>query len=351
MTMSRRTFVAAAALAAGAAPIVGGATTQAVDEGAFVDINGVQQWITIRGQDRGNPVLLWLHGGPGIGGAFMAPVFADWEQTFTIVQWDQPGGGSTDLKNVGVDVGPMTIARFRRDGLAVADYVLRRLGKRRLVLMGNSWGTLLGIEMVKARPQLFSAYVGASQAVGARGNKLGYELALQAARERGDTAGVAALERVGPPPYRTFEDFLVRQTYSNPPGQPMSPAELAATADVGRLLSAPPAPDAHYIAFHTIPPGYDGMKAFFDTQRALFKETWAWEARSLGLDFKVPVFIFQGEHDFNTPTQTAREYFDEIKAPAKAFEIIPGAGHKPEIFHAQLLALLKKDVLPVLPGG
>ncbi|MEO8113953.1 MAG: alpha/beta hydrolase, partial [Phenylobacterium sp.] len=203
------------------------------------------------------------------------------------------------------------------------------------------------LKMIKARQELFSAYVGASQAVGGSGNQLGYELALQAARARKDTAGVAALERVGPPPYRTFEDFLVRQTYSNPPGQPMSPAEVAATADVGRLMSAP-APDARYIAFRTNPPGYEVFKVFFATQRALFQETWAWDAHHLGVTFKVPVFIFQGENDFNTPMRTAREYFDEIKAPAKAFEVIPGAGHNTPIFHAELLALLKKDVLPVI---
>ena len=319
----------------------------AIDEGAFVNINGVDQWVTIRGRDLANPVLLLLHGGPGLGMSSMAPLFAEWEKDFTIVQWDQPGGGSTDLKNLGMSQGPMTIARFKADGLAVTQHVLQRLNARKLVLMGNSWGTLLGIEMIKARPELFYAYVGTSQAVGPRGNKLGYELALKAARERNDTTAVAALERVGPPPYKTFEDFLVRQQYSNPPGLPASAAEKAATISLMKALSAPAPADARYIAFRTIPQGYDGGKVFLATQRAIFQETWAWDARSLGTKFQMPVFVFQGENDLNTPLATAREYFDEIEAPRKAFEVIPGAGHNTIAFQQELLRLLKLHVAPV----
>jgi pimeloyl-ACP methyl ester carboxylesterase len=319
----------------------------AIDEGAFVRIGGIDQWITIRGRSRDNPILLWLHGGPGIGSSSLAPLFAEWENDFTIVQWDQPGGGATDVKNVGVDQGPMTVKRFRDDGLEVATHVLERLRARKLVLMGHSWGTLLGVEMVKAQPDLFSAYVGTSQAVGSAGNQLGYELALKAARERNDNAAVAALERVGPPPYRTFEDFLVRQRYSNPPGLPTSAAEQAATTEFIKVLTTPPPADARYIAFRTIPPGYNGQQVFLNTQRAMFPVIWTWEAGALGTKFDVAVFMFQGADDLNTPAATAREYFDEIQAPQKAFEVIPGVGHNTIVFHRELLKLLRKHVLPI----
>ncbi|MEP7006527.1 MAG: alpha/beta hydrolase [Sphingomonas bacterium] len=342
------TAMAESARPAHAAPTRQGPRAVAIDEGMFVDINGVQQWITIRGADRNNPVLLFLHGGPGIGSASMAPIFADWEKDFTIVQWDQPGGGGTDIKNFGKDIGPMTVARFTRDGLSVTEYALKRLGAKKLVLMGNSWGTLIGVEMAQARPGLFSAYVGTSQAVGARGNILGWELGLKAARERGDTKGVAALEHVGPPPYKTIGDLLVRQTYVFPPGLPPSPAEAAATAQFMKIITAPHAPDVHYIAPLAPPPGYDPGASFIATQTKVFDETWHWEARHLGVRFAMPVFMFQGENDLNTPVLAAREYFDEIKAPTKIFEIIPGAGHNTVMFPAEVLALLRKDVLPVL---
>jgi pimeloyl-ACP methyl ester carboxylesterase len=216
--------------------------------------------------------------------------------------------------------------------------------------MGISWGTMLGVMMVQQRPDLFAAWVGASQVVsGTEGGKLGYDLALKAARERGDTAGVAMLERVGPPPYARFEDFLVRQTYSNPPGLPPSPAETAANAVRAKILSAPPAADAHYIA-HGLPP-YDFMKVFMATQQATFAETWAWEARDYGYDFRVPVFVFQGEYDINAPLSLARAWFGRVHAPTKGFEVIAGSGHNTFAFSDQLLALLDKDVRPLAVGS
>jgi pimeloyl-ACP methyl ester carboxylesterase len=321
----------------------------ALDEGLFIDVNGVEQWITIRGARADNAAILLLHGGPGIAMSGLAPLFAEWEQHYTIVQWDQPLSGSTAVKNLGADPGPATIERFVRDGIAVAEYARKRLGKDKLVLLGNSWGTLLGLEMIQKRPDLFSAYVGTSQAVsGLRGGMAGYELGLKAARDRNDQKAIAALERVGPPPYRTFEDFLVRQQYTNPPGLPPSAAEQTANAAMFKLMSVPPPSDARYIAFRTVPPGFDGAKQFLDTQRLMFPLVQEWDARSLGVNYRVPVFMFQGENDLNTPAAVAREYFEEIQAPRKAFEIIPGAGHNTLAFAREILQLLRKHVDPAI---
>jgi pimeloyl-ACP methyl ester carboxylesterase len=323
----------------------------ALDEGLFLKINGVEQWVTIRGQNAANPVLLFLHGGPGLGNSSMAPFFADWEKHYTLVQWDQPGGGWTELNNLGKDRGAMTIARFTADGIAVTEQLLARLKTKKLVLMGNSWGSLIGLEMIKRRPELFSAFVGSSQPVGGRGNVLGYELALEAARKRNDAAAIAALEKVGPPPYKSFEDFMVRQTYSNPPALPSSPAEQAASAEMWRHMVTPPPAGSKYVAAIAIPQGYDWFKNFLDTQRLTFQETWNWDAKKLGSEFKVPVFVFQGSDDINTPLAATREWFDGIKAPRKGFAVVEGAGHNTIAFQAELLKLLDSQVLPVVAPG
>jgi pimeloyl-ACP methyl ester carboxylesterase len=275
----------------------------------------------------------------------MAPVFAAWEEHYTLVQWDQPGGGATYTKNAARGQGPLTVARYVEDGLAVAEFVRARLGVGKVVLMGTSWGTMLGVMMARRRPDLFAAYIGASQAVsGPEGARIGYRLALEAARARGDAVAVEALERVGPPPYARFEDFLVRQQYTNPPGLPPSPEEAAAGAAQAAILSVPPPPDAHYIA-HGIGP-YDAWNVFLETQRATFAETWAWEARDHGMDFGMPVLVIQGGNDLNAPVALARAWFDEIRAPAKAFEIIPGAGHNVLAFTDQVLASINRHIGP-----
>jgi pimeloyl-ACP methyl ester carboxylesterase len=324
----------------------------AIDDGKFVDINGVQQWITIRGRDLSNPVLVLLHGGPGMALSGMAPIFSEWEKYYTVVQWDQPNSGATHIQNMQTGQGVLTIERYVRDGIAVVNYIRAQLKQDKVILMGASWGTILGVEMIKRSPELFSAYVGTAQVVSAKeGGKLGYDLALQAARTRGDLKAVQALEQVGPPPFKNFEHFMVRQQYSNPPAMPASAAEQAATFAVMKLMSAPPPADARYNAFKMLPPGFDPGMMFMNALRAVFVECWQWEARDLGMKFNVPVFIFQGEADVNTPTSLAREYLEDLQAPKKAFVAIAGAGHNTIVFHAELLRLLNHQVLPVVGPG
>ena len=317
----------------------------AIDEGQFVEINGVEQWITARGRDAGNPVLLILHGGPGFPMSFLAPMFADWEEKFTIVQWDQPSTGGTYLKNRDKVVGPLTIERYVRDGITVTEWARERFGADKVVLLGTSWGSLIGLEMIAQRPDLFAYYVGTSQPVGSSGNLLGYRLGLEAASSRGDDAAVAALTRVGPPPYGRFEDFMVRAQYTNPPAVPPTPAEAAASAEMMKVITTPN-PGARYNSPLPAPPGFDG--GFMEAQQATWRETWSWEAERLGNRFQVPMLIVQGEVDLNTPAATAREWFETVEAPSKAFELVPGAGHGVILFHRELLALLERHVLPTL---
>jgi pimeloyl-ACP methyl ester carboxylesterase len=321
-----------------------------IDDGVFVAINGLEQWIAIRGDDIRNPVLLWVHGGPGGGGgSFAMPMFRDWERYYTVVQWDQPGAGATFAKNGEAGLQNLTIDRITGDGIAVAEYLQKRLGVEEILLMGISWGSIIGVEMVHRRPDLFSAYVGTAQfASGPQGRKLGYELALEAARERNDTAGIADLERIGPPPYARVEDFVVRQRYAL--GFPKAPAEAAAQAEFVKIVSAPASPNAKYVA-RDLPEVHKGPQAFLAVLAATLDETERWEARALGLDFDLPVFIFHGENDINTPASLAMEYCREIKAPTKTCKLISDAGHNTLSFSGDLLRLLNEHVRPVVLAG
>lgn len=338
-------LVLAIACLAPAAPAFAQASSLAIDEGQFVPVNGVEQWVTVRGSDPAKPVILLLHGGPGFPMSFLAPLFAEWEKDFTIVQWDQPATGATLLHNREGHVGPLTIDRYVRDGLAVAEWARERLGKDKIVLVGTSWGSLIGLEMIRQRPELFAAYVGTSQPVGAEGALVGYRMALEAARTRNDSAAIAELERIGPPPYERFEDFMVRQQYSNAPGLPATPDETAAAAAMIHVMMNPD-PTARYNAPVTPPPGYDG--GLMAAQQATWRETWSWEAAPLGTRFEVPMLIVQGEVDINTPTSVTRDWFGKVDAPTKAFEVVPGAGHAVILFHAEVLELLRKHVLPIV---
>ena len=325
-----------------------GVTSQStgIDEGSFVTINGIEQWIVIRGDDVTNPVLLWVHGGPGgAGGSFATPLFREWERYYTVVQWDQPGAGGTLAKNGEAGLENLTIERISSDGIAVAEYLKQRLHVDQVVLMGISWGSIVGVEMAHRRPDLFSVYVGTAQHASApEGRRLGYELALERARQRADATAVADLERIGPPPYERVEDFVVRQRYAL---RPTTDAEAAAQAQFVKIVSAPASPDAKHLP-RGLPAVPDGQQLFFRVLTAGLAETRDWDARALGLAFDLPVFVFHGANDINTPASLAMEYCADIEAPAKACELIQDAGHNTLAFNGELLRLLNEHVRPLV---
>ncbi len=140
-------------------------TPNGIDEAMFVPIRGTLQWITVRGRDRNNPVILMIHGGPGVTHSGFAVSFVPWEKDFTIVQWDQPGAGRT-FEQEGDRFPPdLTIESMARDGVSVAEFLETHLHKDRIIILGWSWGSILGVHMVQARPDLFAAYVGTGQIV------------------------------------------------------------------------------------------------------------------------------------------------------------------------------------------
>ncbi|UUZ52244.1 alpha/beta hydrolase [Massilia sp. H-1] len=176
-------------------------------------IGGIEQWVTISGTNCANPIVLVVHGGPGNP---MTPysdaIYGAWTKQFTIVQWDQRGSGRTYGRNRLLaerdsrkwtmeqlaSLPPLTIPRLTQDGVEVASYVAARLNQRKVILVGGSWGSALGVHMAKARPDLFHAYVGTGQIVHYTENGLStYEKLLGLARAAKDTQTVATLESLG----------------------------------------------------------------------------------------------------------------------------------------------------------
>jgi pimeloyl-ACP methyl ester carboxylesterase len=138
-------------------------TPNGIDERMYVNIGGIDQWVQIRGQNRNNPVILCLHGGPGGSWIAQTTVFLPWEKDFTVVQWDQRGTGKT-LETTGPTIADaMSTDHMTQDGIEVSEFVRNHLHKDKIILLGFSWGSLLGVHMAKQRPDLFYAYVGTGQ--------------------------------------------------------------------------------------------------------------------------------------------------------------------------------------------
>jgi pimeloyl-ACP methyl ester carboxylesterase len=287
-----------------------------IDEGQYVSISGIEQWVTIRGWDRDNPVLLFLHGGPGdVTNPWTFGIFAPWEKHFTVVQWDQRGAGRT-LRKTGPSVAPtMSEDRLVQDGIELSEYLRKHLGKDKIVIVGHSFGSILGLGMVRARPDLFYACVGTGQVADENRNyAVAYDALLKKAQAIGDQRAIDDLKRVGPPPYESGEGYGVQRRWANA-------FERADQFLNGTLGFAPVSPG------NTVQDINDSGDGQLFSGQHLVRKTKPRGPKELGLEFSIPMFIFQGEEDFTSPTELARDYEEAMKAPQKAFVPIHGGGH------------------------
>lgn len=299
-------------------------TSRAVDEGVFVKIGGIDQWLQMRGDNDRNPVLLILHGGPGFSYGGFAEVFRTWEKHFTVVQWDQRGAGRTYGRNGSAGSGTMTIDRMTQDGIEVTEFVRKRFNKRKVLLLAHSWGTVLGLPMIVRRPDLFYAYVGTGQIINmARNETTSYDLVLARVQTIGDPKAIKALEQIGRPPYKDFKTWMIK----------------------GRMVVAYAPPSA---SARSLPNAFTSevIAGFNFSSNMLYNELMAYDAGRLGRGFKIPIFIFQGDSDIQAPTSLAKDFLSSVKAPKKKLVLLKGEGHTalltvPDTFLKELVNLVR----------
>jgi pimeloyl-ACP methyl ester carboxylesterase len=307
-----------------------------IDEAFFTKIGGIDQWISIRGQNRDNPVLLLLHGGPGFAMSPMPREFLfSWTKDFTLVQWDQRGAGKTFGKSGPLD--PLvTIARMVLDGAEVAEFLRRTLHKSKIVLVGISWGSNLGVRMAKARPDLLYAYVGTGQGVNQHKYRpLAYAQLLADARGRNDRRAIQELESNGPPPYDTITKATVHTKWANA----YEPGQLSAWNVMSIVLFDS---DAGLRDLR------DYARGVTDSQNHFREAAEATDLPTIATDFVIPFFVFQGALDRMTPVQPVQAYVDSITAPQKELVLIPNAGHNVIATKSdEFLSLLVQRVRPL----
>jgi pimeloyl-ACP methyl ester carboxylesterase len=294
-----------------------------VAEQGFVEIGGIRQWVTVDGQDCANPVVLIVHGGPGNPNTpFARNLFGDWTKAFTVIQWDQRGSGKTYGESKPAEGEALTMDRLTTDGVEVARYAVQHLGKRKVILMGGSWGSALAVNIAMAQPDLFHAYVGTAQLVNYQDDlRVGYAKTLALVKAAGDADSLAKLEALGAPPWTNPRAFGILRRVSR------KYEALAADAPPkGWFAFAPgydtPAYEADYTAgedysfFQFVGPAGDGMGPKIDL-------------RKLGTRFAMPVYLLQGDADLVTPPEVSKPYFDSLTAPRKVFVPLARTGHDP----------------------
>jgi pimeloyl-ACP methyl ester carboxylesterase len=312
-------------------------TPSGIDESRFVRIGGIEQWVSIRGEDLANPVLVVAHGGPGSSlTPFVAIFTRPWERHFTVVHWDQRGAGRTYSRAKQAQ-GEMSLARIAEDGLEVTQHALQRTGQAKAILLGASWGSIVAVRMARARPELFHALVGTGQAVDSvRNESVGYEALLARVRAAGDARSEAALVAIGPPlgpPPWTMKQLMVERRILID-RYPVA-SERGMQTRIGLALLTSPG--------LSLRQALDWLGGANFSAVALRDSLISYSDGPPYAPLAVPFVVIQGADDIQTPASLAAEYVEAIDAPAKRYIGLPGGGHMasvamPEAFLQALLA-------------
>jgi pimeloyl-ACP methyl ester carboxylesterase len=300
-----------------------------ISEEKFILINGIEQWVTIKGESS-KPVILFLHGGPGSPlSPYSDNLYNEWQKDFIIVQWDQRGTGKTfgkyapeELTPEYLQENPLSLDLMTKDGIELSEYLLKHLGKQKIILFGTSWGSALGVKMASTRPELYHAYVGHSQIVNPTIDLDFYNRIYKMAESKNDKDALDLLNTIGKPPYdrakKVGQLFRILKKYEG--------------------MNSTRAPDNWFV----LSPEYDNGK---DNQNRSNGDDYSFvnytgdtklgvQSMSTGIDlmqdnlnFKIPVYLIQGNEDILTPKEKTKQYYDKIKAPKKKYYLLPKTAH------------------------
>jgi pimeloyl-ACP methyl ester carboxylesterase len=304
-----------------------------------VNINGLIQKMTIRGRDSTKPVLLYLHGGPGDPEfPFVLKFNPEIENMFVVCYWDQRGAGLSYSKNIPPET--MTLSQFVDDAGKVSEYLIHKFKRKKIYLLGHSWGTMLGAFTANKFPDYYYAFIATGQ-VGdqKRSEKISYDFVLSRAKVLKDRKAVRKLEKIGPPPYsdpkEAIDKMLTERKYVIRYGGAVKKGNFYPSAVEPILFCK------EYNLIEKI--NYlKGMK---------FTRNYLWDAIMKTNLFqaipsqKIPVYIMQGTSDYETSFVIAKEYFDSLQAPVKRFYPFENSAHSPIFEEPKKFNMILQEIL------
>ena len=307
-----------------------------------VRIGGSDQWILVRSKDIGNPIVLFVHGGPGTSQLTSnRRNTQDLERFFTVVNWDQRGAGKSYAAIH--DVAKMNIDQFVEDARELAQYLLNRFGKRRLVLVGHSWGSVVGVLTVSRYPELFSCYVGIGQVADVKESEsVSYQWTLDQARRTGNRRAIDALVRIGPPPYDGDwqKKVLTERRYVARFGGEIHGSRNGAFGLVLRGLL--------FSREYTLRDRINFFRGILGSMRLLWPQLLEVDLSASTPGLSIPVFFVEGRHDREAPSQIAERYFYSLRAPAKELVWFEESAHMPNTEERDRFnGMMVEKVLPI----
>jgi len=314
----------------------------AVHELTSVEIGGMDQWILMRGEDRNNPVLLWLHGGPG---AAQMPVHRafnkELEKEFVVVHWDQRGAGKSNHR--GFREEAMALDRFIEDAHELTQYLKHRFDQEKIFLLGHSWGTQFGILTAEKYPEDYHAYIAVGQVVHPkRGDSISYTWLKEQVGKNGGRRDRKKFENLGRPPFEDHSRYVVSAKLKDKFGGGMD-------VGMGRLA---------WISFgareYTIGDYVKWLRGANRGSGPMWEESRRFNLFDDIPELDLPAWFIVGEDDYNTPAVLVKEYYEFVDAPSKQLIIMEGCSHAPfmgdpERFNDEMFRIKKS--LAIKAGG
>ncbi len=284
-----------------------------------VELGGAEQWLLIRGKNAENPVLLWLHGGPGAAQMPTARHFnGNLESEFVVVHWDQRGAGKSNPP--GFDETTMTVNQYIEDTVELTRYLKERFGREKIYLLGHSWGSQIGILAAAANPEHYYAYIGMSQLVDPhRSQELAYQWLLNKIKNDSNGKDLETLDQLGPPRYLDHADYVEFAGLIDKYGGNMD-------VSFGSLaLIALQSPE------YKLKDYYYWLQGATRGSGPMWEESQAYNLFEKVAQIGIPVYFFSGVNDFNTPLSLVEEYLTHLEAPAGKELIVFSSAHTPNM--------------------
>lgn len=302
----------------------------------FVNINGIEQYFLHYKKKEGAPVLLFLHGGPGFFEHLMAyELDKAWGDCVTQVHWDQRGSGRTWAKS---KTKPTNMKQMLSDLDAVVLYLKEKYQVEKIILLGHSWGSILGSVYAKEHPEHVMAYIGSGQVISmAENEREGYAHALKAAKEAGNEKQINKLLALTSYPDVTHKNILKEVGFVHK--VEMSYAKNNGNANLMNIMKKSP-------CF-----GFKDLLAMLKSNKvneALIREALTFDLYQSGTDYAIPVFYILGEKDMTTPVSLTKAYFEKVTAPKKELKMIANAGHNVMYEKMQEYASVLKEIVQTL---
>ena len=308
---------------ASTAPITGadGQPVQgSIAELTSIDVNGHELGLLIRGHDTDNPVLLFLAGGPG--GSELGAMrnhLAALEENFTVATLDQRGTGSSYPALDPADT--YTLRSAIDDTVATTNYLRERFTTERVVLVGQSWGTILGVLTVRQEPGLYSAFVGVGQMVSpVETDRIFYTDTLAWARGHGESGLVTELQEIGPPPYTSMLDYETTLSFE----QEVYPYDHSGNSEGAGGFS-----ENFFVPEYTLVDQAHMLASFMDTFGTLYPRIQDVDLRQDAPTLDVPAFFVQGAHEAPGRSEPFAQWYDQLTAPTKEMVVFDRSGHRP----------------------